>query len=94
MTLISAEEVVKIGHISHIELHTQEIEPLKHQLEQILSYASRVALVAGDASTISTKNVNVFREDVAIEADAGVVLQQAPQTEGTYFVVPIILENN
>lgn len=94
MTLISSEEVVKIAHISHIQLHTQEIEPLKHQLEQILNYAVRVAEAAGNTYGVSTKNVNVLREDVAIGSDVQLVLKQAPQTEGNYFVVPIILENN
>lgn len=94
MTLISPQEVIKIAAISHIQLQDDEIEYLMHQIEQILTYAERVAQFSYGSYDTSYKNVNVVREDVTASFDVQAVLKQAPETEGNYFVVPIILENS
>jgi len=92
MTKISREEVLAIARITHVELHEHEIQPLVEQLEQVLSYAERVKDVAGDVQEPSQKNVNVFREDVVVPTDPECIRAQAPEREGDYFVVPMILE--
>lgn len=94
MTKISKEEVLKIAKMSHLELHDDEIPALMKQLEDVLSYAERVKEVTADAQEASPKNINVFREDVALPGNPAAILAQAPETEGTYFVVPAILEHN
>lgn len=94
MTKISRQEVLKLADLSHIHIHEQEIQPLIEQLQQVLSYAARVQEVAVQASEISVKNVNVFRDDVATVHDADRIRSRAPEREGDYFVVPKILENS
>lgn len=93
MTKISREEVLHIAHMSHIALREEEIEPLIVQIEQVLSYAERVRNVATNVQEPSTKNVNVFREDLPVPQYPELLLGKAPEREGNYFVVPKILDN-
>ena len=94
MIKISRQEVLDIARISNLELRSDEVEPLMKQLEQVLSYAERVQEVAADIQEPSSKAVNVFREDVINRSDPEPLLAQAPEREGNYFVVPIILESS
>lgn len=94
MTIISREEILKIARISSIYLSEDEIEPLRKQLEAVLSYAACVQEIAGsDVPKEEAKNSNVYRQDVIIRQDNEPILAQAPQVEGNYFVVPKVLEN-
>lgn len=92
MAIITKEEIKKIAAISNIILHEHEIEPLQEQLTQVLAYAQRVVDVSGDAQDIGIVPINVTRPDVPNPFDAERILAQAPEREGDYFVVPIIIE--
>ena len=46
MTKITKEEILKIARMSHLEIQEHEIEPLRAQLESVLSYAERVQEVS------------------------------------------------
>ncbi len=94
MTKISREEIVKIAAISSLDLHEDEIHPLIEQLGQVLSYAQGVTEFAADIQEPSTKNINVFREDVVIRTEPEPILAQAPEREEHYFVVPMVLESS
>ncbi len=94
MTKISREEVLKIARASQLDLHEDEIKPLISQLEEVLSYAERVKEVAADVEEPSMRNVNVLREDVIVSTDPDTILEKAPDREGNYFVVPMILESS
>jgi len=84
---------LKIAEISHISLRDDEIEPMIQHLQGVLSYAERVQEIAADIEEPSTKNVNVFREDVVVKTDSEAILCQAPEREENFFVVPAIIEN-
>jgi aspartyl-tRNA(Asn)/glutamyl-tRNA(Gln) amidotransferase subunit C len=92
--IISQEEIVKIAHGSQIELLDSEIQSFIQQTQDVLSYAQRVRDVAADVQEPSTKNVNVFRADQIVGCDPEVYLKRAPEREGNFFVVPVILENS
>lgn len=92
MAIISKEEVLKIAKISHITLHEDEVDQVTRELEAVLSYAARVQEIASQTEEPLTKNVNIFREDVVVPSDPEVILQQAPQREENFFVVPVIIE--
>jgi len=94
MAKISREEVLKIARMSHLELHEDEIPALIKQLDDVLSYAERVKEVTAHVEEPSSRNVNVFREDVATPSNAESILAQAPEREGSYVIVPTILEHN
>src|SRR5579863_10115698 len=91
MALITKEEVEKIARLSHITLSEQEtIAAMKH-LDAVLSYAARVQEIAKDIDIPSLKNNNIEREDIVIPTDAQAILAQAPEREGDFFVVPVII---
>ena len=91
---ISRDEVLKIARMTHVALHENEIDPLAKQLEQVLTYAERITEITTDVEEPSNKNVNVFREDVVKHQSSEPILDQAPEGESSFFVVPAILENS
>jgi aspartyl/glutamyl-tRNA(Asn/Gln) amidotransferase C subunit len=94
MTKISSLEVATVARIAHIEVREGEMEPLIERLEDVLTYAARVQQVSGTADVASTKNVNVCRGDIVYTTNSEPLRMRAPEREGDYFVVPIILENS
>jgi aspartyl-tRNA(Asn)/glutamyl-tRNA(Gln) amidotransferase subunit C len=94
MAKITKEEVLKIAKMSHLELHDDEIPALLQQLDDVLSYAERVKEVSGVSQEAPVRNINVMRDDVAVPSDPEKLLAQAPEREGSYFVVPAILDHN
>lgn len=92
MALITKEEVEKIARLSHIELSNAEILSAIKHLDAVLSYAARVQEIAKDIDIPSLKNNNVERSDVIVGTDPQTILAQAPEREGDFFVVPVIIE--
>lgn len=92
MTHITKEEIQKVARLSHIELTEQEIIGMTSHLEAVLSYAARVQDLAQDVAISSLKNRNIEREDTIISTDPEPIRAQAPEREGDYFVVPVIIE--
>lgn len=93
MTKISRQEVLHIAKMSAIALSEDEIDTMIVQLEQVLSYAQRVTQVATALKELSIKNINVMREDLVVPQSPEPILAQAPEKEGNFFVVPMILDN-
>ena len=94
MTKISKEEILRIARLSRLDIHEDEINPLMKRLDEVLTYAERVREVAADVDEPSSKNMNVFREDIVVKTDPKPILSQAPAQEEDYFVVPAILEDS
>ncbi len=93
MTKISRKEVLDIARMSAMELKEDEIDAVIEQLQQVLSYARRVTHVATHLEEPSMKNINVMRKDFVVPQHSALILAQAPEREGNYFVVPKILDN-
>lgn len=89
---LSKEELLKIAHMARITIHENEIPDMLAQLQDVLNYAAQIIEVAQDADAACTKNMNVFREDQIVTCESKFLLQQAPESEGNFFVVPKILE--
>lgn len=94
MAKITREDVLKIAKMAQVAVHENEVDAYVHQLEQVLSYAERVKEIASEVEEPSNRNVNVFRDDVIDKTDPEIILDAAPEREGDYFVVPVILEGN
>lgn len=92
MAKISRQEILAIARISNLEVHADEIDALIEQIEQVLNYAERVKEVT-DTQESNIKNSNIFREDIVHTYDPEIILKRAPEREGDYFVVPLILES-
>ncbi len=94
MTKISKEEILKLAELSKLEILEHEIEPLAKQLQDILSYASRVKEIAKDIEIEIAQNVNVFENDEIVMTPFEPILSQAPDRQDQFFVVPKVLESN
>lgn len=92
--MITRQEVEKIAKLSNIELSESEITQAQKHLEAVLSYAARVQDIAKDVDIILLKNENVERPDIIQQCNPEPILEQAPEREGDFFVVPVIIENN
>lgn len=93
MVKVTKEELLKFAHLSRIEIHETEIESLLKQLNDVLSYAQRVQDIAQQSEELLHKNANSWREDEVIKTDPQPLLNNAPEHESGYFVVPVVLEN-
>jgi aspartyl/glutamyl-tRNA(Asn/Gln) amidotransferase C subunit len=92
MAQITQKEVEKIAQLSHIELTEQETINVMNHLEAVLSYAARVQDIAQDVNVPSLKNSNIERDDIVVTTDPEPIRAQAPEREGDFFVVPVIIE--
>lgn len=96
MAHISPEEILNIARLSMITVHEDEKDALCKQVIQILEYAQMVQQVASEHTDLVSgipKQSTVVREDVVNSFDSTALLAQAPQYEGNYFVVPLILDS-
>ncbi|HLC06713.1 MAG TPA: Asp-tRNA(Asn)/Glu-tRNA(Gln) amidotransferase subunit GatC [Candidatus Babeliales bacterium] len=93
-SIITREEVEKIARLSNIELSETEIINAQKHLEAVLSYAARVQDIAKDVDVALLKNSNIERDDTIQQCNPEPILAQAPEREGDFFVVPVIIENN
>lgn len=93
MIKISKEDVKNIATLTKLEIQEEELESIQKQLSDVLEYAERVQQIAQDIEIPSNKNINHDREDSAIVKDSQEVLDQAPQHEDNYFVVPKIVDS-
>jgi aspartyl-tRNA(Asn)/glutamyl-tRNA(Gln) amidotransferase subunit C len=91
MIKISREEVLHIASLSRIELTEDEIPGVIKDLEEVLTYASRVQEVAAEAPAYD-KNINVYRDDTIVATDPNPILANVPKREENYVVVPVVLE--
>ena len=90
---ITQEEVLKIASMSRVAIRQDEIETLRRQLEEVLQYAAMVQeFPKSDSDFVSSKNVNVTREDSARQFEVQTIMERAPEHESGYFVVPRIIE--
>ena len=69
-----------------------EIDSIVQQLQDVLAYAVRVQDMAKDIDIASPKNINRQRDDIVVSFDSTRILDQAPDAQDNYFVVPKIIE--
>ena len=92
MDKITKNEALKIAAFTKLTIDESEIDSIVKRLQDVLEYAERVQDMAKDIDIPSNKNVNRQREDIAILFDSKTILDQAPDSQDNYFVVPKILE--
>ena len=89
-------DIAHVARLARLDLNAEEMETYRSQLGDILEHAAQVQSLEGDPSTESEHPlgfVNAYREDeVRPSLDREEVLQQAPEAEDGYFVVPPAME--
>lgn len=93
MSKISIEDVRNIAEMTRVRIEESELESVRKQLEDVLTYAERVQQVAKDIQVPSNKNINHDREDSVRAGRVQDILAQAPQEDDNYFVVPKIVDS-
>lgn len=93
---MTSREIESLAKMSRIKIKPDDIEKLANQIADVLAYASSLQEIAKTAvvSSDETGQSNVMRPDVAVSFDAQILLQQAPEREGDYFVVPKIIKQD
>ncbi len=90
--IITKDDLFRLANQAQLNLSDQEATLFVGQIETILNYAEELQQIKTDVLAENVRAINVFREDVAAQNNAQEVLAQAPKTDGTYFVVPKILD--
>lgn len=82
--------------MSRITISREEAEKLAGEIASVLAYASSLQEIARTAPQAREGGAqeNVTRDDVVEHFDAALLLQQAPEREGDYFVVPKIIKQD
>jgi len=92
MVKITKEEALKIASLTKLTINEDEIDSIVQQLQDFLAYAARVEDMAKNIDIASNKNINRQREDLVVSFDSQRILDQSPQEQDNYFVVPKILD--
>lgn len=93
---ISKELIQYVAHLARIDLDAQELEKLSVELTSILDFIDKLKAV--DINNVSpTSHIlpinNVLREDTLLESlSAAKALENAPEKQGNFFVVPKVIE--
>lgn len=93
---MSTQEIEHLAKMSRIRIAPHEISVLAEQISDVLVYASSLQKIAQTASSsVATgPQKNIMREDIIQAFDAQLILAQAPEREGNYFVVPKIIKQD
>ena len=101
---VSEEQVLQVAALASLELAPEELPGMRRDLNSILSYIAQlneldvanVAPMAQVTEIIPDAAVESgeppLREDVPVPClDHGLVMQSAPETDGTFFKVPQVI---
>ena len=91
MDKITKEEALRVASFTKLTIEDHEMDSIIEQLQGVLAYAERVQDMAKDLDVTSNKNINHSREDVVVPFDSRKILDQAPDEQDNYFVVPKII---
>jgi len=92
MATFTKQELLHIATLSALKLEESEVAVFTEQINTILTYVDQLAPVVIKPVDQDIRNVNVFRDDVAVKKDRDAVQAIAPEVDEGYFVVPTILE--
>lgn len=85
------QDLLKLAKLSALKLDEQELEIFTKQVKEILSYVQELNSIDIKEQAEPVKNINLFREDKAIQINSQNIINQAPKKHDNYFVVPKIL---
>jgi aspartyl-tRNA(Asn)/glutamyl-tRNA(Gln) amidotransferase subunit C len=103
---ISREDVLRVAQLAHLDLAPEEVETYRSQLDEILSYISKLQeldvshiepmtqMRPRNASSASAAGAEPeLRDDVEVPCNvANAVLQEAPDAAKPFFRVPKVVE--
>ena len=94
---IDAHMVAQVAKLAHLKLSDEEVVYYQNHLESILGYVQQLDMSAklaqSPSAAASETEIQFEREDVklpSVGAEQAVI--QAPESSGTFFQVPRIIE--
>ncbi|MFA6075955.1 MAG: Asp-tRNA(Asn)/Glu-tRNA(Gln) amidotransferase subunit GatC [Negativicutes bacterium] len=94
--MLSREQIEKVASLSRLQLNPQEIEKFSGQIGAIIEYMkvlNSVDTADVEPMIYAVPTHNICREDVRKPSLAhSLALQNAPQSDGNYFVAPTVVE--
>ena len=94
---IDPEEVRRIARLARLRIEADEADALARDLERIVAHIDGLAEVelAEDAASLTYFECDVTRDDRPGPClDHGDALRNAPDHDGTYFLVPKIVDKD
>ena len=93
---LSPAEVEHVAKLAQLALNDEEKELFREQLSSILAYAERLQeldteAIPPTATVLALQNV-MRKDEVQPSLPLADVLANAPDTEGDFFRVPVVLE--
>ncbi len=96
MSRISRDQVVRIAALARLRLSESETDQMAHDLDQILDYVSTLEDLDTQGIEPTAHAIPLatpLRRDEAVPGlDPALVMANAPQSEGTAFVVPKVID--
>jgi aspartyl-tRNA(Asn)/glutamyl-tRNA(Gln) amidotransferase subunit C len=98
---VTVEEVERVAELAHLELAPEEKPAMVRDLNAILDYVAElneldtagVVPLAQVTELEGAGGLGALRADALRPSlDRGVVMKQAPETDGTFFKVPKVIE--
>jgi len=104
---VSGEDVRRVAELANVELTAEEETRMRRDLNAILDYVAQlgeldtaeVAPMAQVSEALAGQGEGLTEESSVLRADEprpcldrGVVMAAAPETDGTYFKVPKVIE--
>ena len=87
----------RIAKLARLELSTEEIQSLSHQLTDILHYVEQLETVDTDGveplSHVHDVVNNLRKDEVKTSLPREQVFRNAPDSDGTYFKVPKVIKD-
>ena len=97
--MITKEEIKKIASLSKIDISNDELDNYSNQISKILEYMSILKEVdtskVDNSSNSIIENNQFLREDkVEDSLSRDEVMKLAPESDGVYFMVPKVIEED
>ena len=92
---VTTEMIDKLAHLARLEFNDRDKIQIRSDLERMISFVEKLDeldLDGVEPMMHMTTEVNVLRDDVvAGSVDRKVALSNAPETDGTFFLVPKVI---
>jgi aspartyl-tRNA(Asn)/glutamyl-tRNA(Gln) amidotransferase subunit C len=93
---ITKEDVMHVAELARIDLSDDDIDVFAEQIGDILDYVDQLKGVPTEGVAPTSHAIsltNAFRDDEVCEpADPGRALENAPESQEGYFIVPKIID--
>jgi aspartyl-tRNA(Asn)/glutamyl-tRNA(Gln) amidotransferase subunit C len=97
---VTVEDLRRVAELAHLELAPEETGPMVRDLNAILDYVAELneldtsnVVPLAQISELSGGAKGTLRADEERPSlDRAVVMQQAPETDGSFFKVPKVIE--